>query len=114
MLAAPAILFATPVYWYAMSGRLKTLFDRFTDLLTDRDSGGRGRRLADRQMWMLAVGVDPELPAGFEEPFRLTAAYLGMTWKGGLYLSTAVPKRRRADQIRAFAARLAAALAEAE
>lgn len=28
------IIFATPVYWYAMSGIMKVFFDRFTDLLT--------------------------------------------------------------------------------
>jgi multimeric flavodoxin WrbA len=34
MLAHDVILFATPVYWYAMSGRMKTLFDRLSDLVT--------------------------------------------------------------------------------
>lgn len=28
---AQTIVFATPVYWYAMSGRMKVLFDRFTE-----------------------------------------------------------------------------------
>lgn len=44
MLEADLIVFATPVYWYAMSGLMKVFFDRLTDLL----SGERkvlGRRL---------------------------------------------------------------------
>jgi hypothetical protein len=110
MLAAQALLFATPVYWYAMSGRLKTLFDRFTDLLSDRDSARRGRRLSGRRMWALAVGTDPELPAGFYEPFRLTAAYLDLVWGGGLYVSTALPEPLRTAQIRDFASNVAATL----
>ena len=28
------IIFATPVYWYSMSGLMKNLFHRFTDLVT--------------------------------------------------------------------------------
>lgn len=87
MLAHDALLFATPVYWYAMSGLLKTLFDRFTDLLSGRDSSRRGRRLAGREAWLLAVGADPDLPDGFETPFRCTADYLGMSWRGGVYVS---------------------------
>ena len=86
MLGARSVLFATPVYWYAMSGRMKVLFDRFTDLLSDRDSARRGRHLAGRAMWMLAVGVDPEAPEGFAVPFRRTAEYLDMDWRGDAYL----------------------------
>lgn len=110
MLAARAILFATPVYWYAMSGRMKTLFDRFTDLLSDRDGQRRGRSLAGRQVWALAVGTDPAPPPGFNEPFRLTAAYLGLDWRGALYLSTAGPAEHWQDQLAAFAAQVEAAL----
>lgn len=110
MLEARAILFATPVYWYAMSGRMKTLFDRFTDLLSDRDEGRRGRALAGRQVWLLAVGTDAALPPGFDEPFRRTAAYLGMDWRSWLYLSTGTPWRQRQDRLAAFAAEIETAL----
>src|SRR5690606_24994501 len=34
MLDHNIITFATPVYWYTMSASMKTLFDRFTDLVT--------------------------------------------------------------------------------
>ena len=105
MLAHRALLLATPVYWYAMSGYLKTLFDRFSDLLSGRDPERRGRQLAGREMWMLAVGADPELPAGFETPFCATAAYLGMLWRGGLYLPEG-EAAADAPRLRDFAARL--------
>lgn len=109
MLAARSILFATPVYWYAMSGRMKTLFDRFTDLLSDRDAGGRrGRGLAGRGMWMLAVGADPELPPGFEAPFRLTAAYLGLAWRGGFYVPAQAGETQREAVLADLASRIAA------
>lgn len=88
---ADGVLFATPVYWYAMSGVLKRFFDRLTDLVTVRKP--LGRRLAGRWMWVAACGADPELPEGFEVPFRRTAAYLGMNYGGVLYV------RMRRDEV---------------
>jgi NADPH-dependent FMN reductase len=105
MLASPAILFATPVYWYAMSGRMKTLFDRFSDLLGDRDPNGRGRRLAGRDVWMLAAGTDAEAPPGFDDPFARSAAYLDMRWRGGCYLPLG-NRRELAQRLAAFATRI--------
>lgn len=80
-----ALLIATPVYWYAMSGHMKTFFDRLSDLLSGRDPLRRGPRLAGRHLWLLAVGTDPELPDGFEVPFAATAGYLGLKWQGACY-----------------------------
>ena len=33
IIKAETIIFATPVYWYSMSGRMKVFLDRMTDLL---------------------------------------------------------------------------------
>ena len=85
MLAHRHILIATPVYWYAMSGLMKTLFDRFTDLLLDPELRPLGRALAGRDLWLLATGTDEALPDGFEEPFRRTADYFAMRWRGSFY-----------------------------
>ncbi len=35
------LIFATPVYWYSMSGIMKVFFDRITDLLTIKKDIGR-------------------------------------------------------------------------
>jgi putative NADPH-quinone reductase len=82
------IIFATPVYWYAMSGRLKTFFDRITDLTTTHKS--LGRALAGKAVFLLVVGADPELPPGFTVPFKKTSAYLKMRFIRALYYSTRI------------------------
>jgi putative NADPH-quinone reductase len=82
--SADGVLFATPVYWYAMSGVLKRFFDRLTDLVTVQKP--LGRRLAGRRVWVAACGSDPALPEGFEVPFRSTAAYFHMSYQDVLYL----------------------------
>lgn len=87
MLAHRSIVIATPVYWYAMSGLTKTLFDRLSDTLSGRDPARRGRSLAGRSLWVLSVGSDPRMPPGFEVPFTQTAAYLGLAWRGACYVN---------------------------
>ena len=89
LLDATDIVFVTPIYWYAMSGMMKTFFDRLTDLLLDPQDRLTGRDLAGRRIWLLATGTDDGLPAGFEEPFRRTAAYFDMTWHHAGYLRVA-------------------------
>lgn len=88
MLATDDIVFATPVYWYAMGWPMKVFFDRLTDLLRDAGLREKGRALAGRRGWLIAVGTDPELPPGFEEPFRRTCRYFGMNWETSLYLNS--------------------------
>ena len=77
------IIFATPVYWYAMSGLMKVFFDRLTNL-TDLHKA-MGKQLKGRTVKVIAVGSDPELPPGFEVPFQLTAQYFGMQYRGAVY-----------------------------
>ncbi len=86
LLPRRAIIFATPVYWYAMSAQLKTFFDRFSDLV--RVEKPKGRALAGKDIWLLTTCTDATLPQGFEVPFHNTAKYLDMNYRGAAYLYT--------------------------
>jgi multimeric flavodoxin WrbA len=87
------IVFATPVYWYAMSGLMKTFFDRLTDLVTIKKKAARA--LKGKSIFLLTVGVDQELPNGFEIPFKLTSAYLDMAYQDCIYYSKNFPKTEK-------------------
>lgn len=77
------IVLATPMYWYAPSGIMKTFLDRLSDLLTiEKDLG---RQLRDKCVALLATGGDPSPPACFEDVFRLTWQHLGASHAGMLY-----------------------------
>lgn len=77
------MIFATPVYWYSMSGIMKVFFDRFTDLLEiDKDLG---RRLRGKKMAAISCSIGNHLGDAFWLPFRETADYLGMTYLGGMH-----------------------------
>jgi len=86
LLQHDTIIWATPVYWYAMSGLLKTCFDRLTDLVTFRKA--LGRKLKGKNTFLVAVGADAELPEGFIIPFKSTAAYLNMHFGYYFYAAT--------------------------
>lgn len=84
MVCADSIIFATPLYWYAMSAQLKVFFDRLSDLITIRKP--LGRQLEGKVMTFVATGHDALMPEGFEVPFKRTAEYFNMTYKSGLYV----------------------------
>jgi len=72
------IIFATPVYWYTMTGIMKKFFDRFSDCLKiEKDTG---RKLRGKEMAVISCGSDKILKKGFHMPFVETANYLGMKY----------------------------------
>ena len=101
------IIFATPVYWYAMSAQLKTFFDRMSDLLTIRKPLGRQLRTG-KKMYAIACSSDEVAYEGFFMPFEKTAEYLGMEYGGDLHgwiVDEAIPKEVALD-IKLFCDRL--------
>ena len=74
------LIFATPVYWYSMSGIMKVFFDRFSDLI--RIEKETGRRLKGKKMAVISNSHNSEIESEFYIPFRKSAAYLGMDYLG--------------------------------
>jgi multimeric flavodoxin WrbA len=74
------LIFATPVYWYSMSGIMKVFFDRITDLLDNEKE--LGRKLRNKSMAVLSSSIGDNLGENFWLPFIETARYLGMNYLG--------------------------------
>lgn len=74
------LIFATPVYWYSMSGIMKVFFDRFSDLI--RIEKETGRRLKGKKMAVISNSHDSKIEYEFYIPFRKSATYLGMDYLG--------------------------------
>lgn len=77
------IIFATPVYWYSMSGILKDFFDRMSDLLHYKKE--LGRKLRGKSMAMISNSGANDLKDGFTMPFIESANYLGMNYLGDVH-----------------------------
>jgi len=95
MAEADRIVFATPVYWYAMSAPLKIFFDRLDDMTENLKA--LGKSLRGKSVWVIATGTENVLPEGFEVPFARTAGYFSMRYRGCAYLYTGTDRARRED-----------------
>ena len=78
-------VFATPVYWYSMSGIMKVFFDRFSDLLSIEKE--TGRKLRGKNMAVISNSGDDELDYDFYLPLRKSAEYLGMNYIGNQHFN---------------------------
>lgn len=76
-------IFATPVYWYSMSGIMKVFFDRLSDLVTIRKD--LGRALKGKQMAVISSSAGDNLGEQFWLPFSRSAEYLEMVFIQGLH-----------------------------
>ena len=83
MTKTPRMILATPVYWYAMSGRMKVFFDRLTDLISLRKD--LGRDLVGKPVALVTSSTEAQLPLGFDVPFRATCDYLKMDYRGSFH-----------------------------
>ncbi|MDB4402199.1 NAD(P)H-dependent oxidoreductase, partial [Algibacter sp.] len=77
------IIFATPIYWYSMSGVLKVFFDRISDIL--RIHKDTRRQLRGKNMAMISTSNHDDLIDGFNMPFVESAKYLGMNYLGDIH-----------------------------
>ena len=76
------IIFASPVYWYAVSPPMKIFLDRISDYLDLPELLDEGRRLRGKAGWVVCTSIYDEVPASFLGSFRDTFDYLGMHYGG--------------------------------
>ena len=91
------LVFATPVYWYSMSGIMKVFFDRITDLLDYEKE--LGRKLRNKSMAVLSSSIGDHLGDAFWLPFIETAKYLGMHYIGNIHT---IENRVKTDELKKF------------
>jgi multimeric flavodoxin WrbA len=77
------IVFATPIYWYTMSGLLKVFLDRISDFLKVEKEFGR--LLRGKQMAVISCSDYDKTFDGFTMPFVESANYLGMEYLGHIH-----------------------------
>ena len=100
------IIFATPVYWYTMSGILKAFFDRISDCLEIEKE--LGRKLKGKQMAAVCCSSDDTIIEGYFVPFKKSAEYLSMGYLGDLHtwIANKEPSKTVVDSIENFAQQL--------
>lgn len=76
------LIFATPVYWYAVSPAMKVFLDRISDFLDLPDLLNDGRRLRGKLAYVVCTSIYDEVPPSFLGAFLDTFNYLGMRFGG--------------------------------
>ena len=72
------IIFASPVYWYAMSAQMKIFFDRLSDLLSVEELKSMGRQLRGKVGYVVSTSVSDKVDDAYIDSFTNTFSYLGM------------------------------------
>lgn len=76
------IIFATPVYWYAVSPAMKVFLDRISDFLDLPELLDDGLRLRGKIAYVVCTSIYDEVPPSFLGAFLDTFNYLGMRFGG--------------------------------
>ncbi len=94
------LIFATPVYWYAVAPAMKVFLDRISDFLELPDLLNEGRRLRGKRAYVVCTSIYDQAPASFMNAFRDTFNYLGIQCAGVAHANCRdgyVPDRHDAD-----------------
>ena len=80
------LIFASPVYWYAVSPPMKIFLDRISDYLVLPDLKNKGRQLRGKRAYVVCTSIQPVVSEIFIGAFRETFQYLGMQFKGFIHV----------------------------
>jgi multimeric flavodoxin WrbA len=83
------LVFASPVYWYAVASPMKVFLDRMTDFLDLPDLLEQGRRLRGKTGHVACTSIYDEPPQPFIGAFADTFDYFGMHFGGVAHVNCA-------------------------
>jgi len=87
VLAYEQVIFASPIYWYAVSPAMKVFLDRISDFLELPDLLPKGRRLRGKKAFIVCTSICDEPSPAFMSSFRETFDYLGMNFGGAAHVN---------------------------
>ncbi len=82
MLGFQNLIFASPVYCYAVAPPMKIFFDRIVDFLDLPELQDEARRLRGKTAWVVCTSIYDEAPDSFVGAFRDNFEYYGMRFGG--------------------------------
>jgi len=89
VLEYPQLIFASPVYCYAVSPPMKVFFDRITDFLDLPELRDEARRLRGKTGYVVCTSIYDQAPPSFLGAFRDNFEYFGMRFGGVAHVNCA-------------------------
>jgi multimeric flavodoxin WrbA len=81
------IIFASPVYWYAVTPPMKVFFDRLNDFLELAELRPKGKLLRGLGAYVVATSGNNEISPAYLSMLTESFAYLAMTYRGFLHIN---------------------------
>jgi multimeric flavodoxin WrbA len=83
VMAHDTLLFATPIYWYGMSGQMKLFVDRWSQSLREKRFDFKGE-LAKKRAFVVLAGSDEPRTKGLPliQQFQYIFGFMGMAFGG--------------------------------
>lgn len=93
------LIFSTPIYWYTMSGLMKTFIDRWSQTLRDVNFPNFREDMAKKQIYVVAVGGDNPKIKGMPliHQFQYICDFFGMTLKNYVIARASLPGDIKTD-----------------
>ncbi len=79
------LIFASPVYWYAMSAQMKIFVDRISDFLAVDELKDKGRKLRGKIGYVVCTSICQEADDSFVNSFKDTFEYLDIKYGGHIH-----------------------------
>lgn len=78
------LLFATPIYWFSMSGTMKLFIDRWSQTLKDVNYPDFNKVMSAKKAYVIAVGGDNPLLKGLPliQQFQYIFDFIGISFEG--------------------------------
>jgi multimeric flavodoxin WrbA len=101
------LLFATPIYWYSMSGTMKNFIDRWSQTLRDSQYPNFKATMASKKAYVIAVGGDNPYVKGLPmiQQFQHIFDFMGTSFDGYI-----IGKGSKPDDIKTDTAAFSAAI----
>lgn len=100
------LVFATPIYWYSMSGTMKTFIDRWSQILRDASYPDFKAIMAAKKAYVIAVGGDDPYVKGLPmiQQFQYIFQFMGISFAGYIIGEGNKPGDILHDEVAIFAA----------
>jgi multimeric flavodoxin WrbA len=85
VLSFEKVIFASPIYWYSATPKMKAFLDRITDYLDLEELKDKGRMLRGKTAYVACTSLYPEVDDSFLGMFQKTFHYLGLNFGGCLH-----------------------------
>lgn len=84
MMKHDTLIFATPIYWYSMSGLMKNFIDRWSQTMRDSKFPDFKEQLGKKKAFVIAVGGDTPHIKGLPliQQFNYTFQFMGISFEG--------------------------------